>query len=61
MTSWSLVALSQPTQMEGKVLTDALKKGGYVLFIRHAATDMSIGDKEQVVISDCSTQRNLSA
>ena len=60
-TSWSLVALSQPTLIEGKALTDALKKGGYVLFIRHAATDMAIADKEQVVISDCSTQRNLSA
>ena len=59
-TSWACVALSQPTQMEGKALTDALKKGGYVLFIRHAATDMTIGDKDPVVISDCSTQRNLS-
>jgi phosphohistidine phosphatase SixA len=58
--AWASVALSQPTQMEGKALTDALKKGGYVLFIRHAATDMTIGDKDLVVISDCSTQRNLS-
>ena len=59
-TSWASVALSQSTLMEGKALTDALKKGGYVLFIRHAATDMTIGDKDLVVISDCSTQRNLS-
>ena len=61
VTSWASVALSQPTQLEGKALTDVLKKGGYVLFIRHAATDMSIGDKDPVVITDCSTQRNLSA
>ena len=60
-TSWAPVALSQAAQIEGKALTDALKKGGYVVFIRHAATDMSIADKEQVVITDCSTQRNLSA
>lgn len=55
------MALAQPAQLEGKALTDALKKGGYVLFVRHAGTDMSVGDKEQVVIADCSTQRNLSA
>ena len=55
------MALAQPAQLEGKALIDALKKGGYVLFVRHAATDMSISDKEQVVIADCTTQRNLSA
>lgn len=60
-TSWPSMALAQPAQLEGKTLTEALKKGGYVLFIRHAATDMTVGDKDQVVISDCSTQRNLSA
>lgn len=59
--SCASISLAQPAQLEGKALTDALKKGGYVLFIRHAATDMTVGDKEQVVVADCSTQRNLSA
>lgn len=53
--------MAQPAQLEGKALIDALKKGGSVLSIRHAATDMTVGDKDQVAISDCSTQRNLSA
>ena len=44
--SWASTVMAQPAQLEGKALTEALKKGGYVLFIRHAATDMSIGDKD---------------
>src|SRR5262245_44735523 len=42
-------------------LTRSLKAGGLVLVFRHAATDFSKPDQDQVVVSDCSTQRNLSA
>ena len=38
-----------------------LRAGGLVLAIRHAATDFSTPDQDPVVLSDCSTQRNLSA
>lgn len=34
--------------------------GGYVLLIRHAATEPGTGDPPQFALDDCSTQRNLS-
>ena len=40
---------------------DALRKGGYVLLMRHAATEPGIGDPPQFRLEDCKTQRNLSA
>jgi phosphohistidine phosphatase SixA len=42
-------------------LAGALQRGGLVLAIRHAATDFSKPDQDRVVLSDCRTQRNLSA
>jgi hypothetical protein len=42
-------------------LARSLRVGGLVLVIRHAATDFSTPDQDPVVVSDCSTQRNLSA
>jgi virginiamycin B lyase len=42
-------------------LMRSLRAGGLVLVIRHAATDFSKADQDPVVLSDCSTQRNLSA
>jgi virginiamycin B lyase len=42
-------------------LARSLRAGGLVLVIRHAATDFSTPDQDPVVVSDCSTQRNLSA
>lgn len=41
-------------------LIDELKKGGLIIFFRHAATDHSKDDLHPVVMSDCATQRNLS-
>ncbi|MGB0683577.1 MAG: histidine phosphatase family protein [Magnetovibrionaceae bacterium] len=38
-----------------------LQPGGYVIYLRHAATDHSQKDRSYVFFSDCSTQRNLSA
>lgn len=40
-------------------LVRALRGGGYVLFVRHAAS--APGDDGRVVIEDCRTQRNLTA
>jgi broad specificity phosphatase PhoE len=42
-------------------LASALQRGGLVLALRHAATDFSKPDDDLVVLSDCGTQRNLSA
>ena len=40
---------------------DELKKGGYVLLMRHAATEPGTGDPPQFKPGQCNTQRNLSA
>ena len=45
----------------GPDLTRSLRAGGLVVVFRHAATDFSKPDQDPVVVSDCSTQRNLSA
>jgi len=42
-------------------LTRALQDGGVVLVLRHAATDYSKPDEDRVDLTDCATQRNLSA
>jgi broad specificity phosphatase PhoE len=42
-------------------LAAALRQGGLVLFLRHAATDQGRDDAAHVVLEDCATQRNLSA
>lgn len=42
-------------------LWDKLKGGGYVVLIRHAATEPGTGDPPGFKLDDCATQRNLSA
>ena len=42
-------------------LAKSLRTGGLVLVLRHAHTDQSKQDEDPVVVSDCTTQRNLSA
>lgn len=42
-------------------LLDRVRKGGYVLYLRHAPTDNSKADRYPAVdLNDCSTQRTLS-
>jgi phosphohistidine phosphatase SixA len=41
-------------------LVEALREGGYVLYLRHTHTDRSREDDPAVDLDDCSTQRNLS-
>lgn len=38
-----------------------IRAGGYVLLIRHAATDPGVGDPPGFKLDDCATQRNLNA
>jgi hypothetical protein len=40
-------------------LVSALRKGGYVLYFRHAATDFSQDDSKSRGPTDCANQRNL--
>jgi phosphohistidine phosphatase SixA len=42
-------------------LADALRKGGYVIYFRHAATDFTQSDKGMKNYGDCAHQRMLSA
>lgn len=55
-----LLALLVP----GCALADAdlvrkLREGGYVLYLRHAATDFSQNDTRMTSYEDCGNQRNL--
>lgn len=43
-----------------EALMTKLKEGGYVLLLRHAATEPGQGDPANFFIGDCKTQRNLS-
>jgi hypothetical protein len=42
-------------------VVDHLRDGGYVVFLRHAATDHSQKDRLGVPLTDCGGQRNLNA
>lgn len=44
-----------------EALWNTLRNGGYVLLMRHAATEPGTGDPPQFKAGDCKTQRNLSA
>jgi virginiamycin B lyase len=50
---------SVPAQTPSSPLVERLRRGGYVLAFRHAATDFSMTDETRD-FSDCSRQRNLS-
>lgn len=49
----------EAAELEGLGLVEALLSGGYVLYFRHAATDMTQSDTSSANLADCSTQRNL--
>ena len=51
--------LPSPPPGNASELAAALHSGGYVLFVRHAATDRD-KDNPRVDIDDCATQRSLS-
>ena len=52
-------AAQTPQTLEGKALVDALRKGGYVLYLRHAATDFGQNDEAMTDYANCAQQRNL--
>lgn len=58
--SLSVAAIAQEAMLQGSSLVDALRQGGHVILIRHAAGDKTQKDSSSVKLTDCSTQRNLS-
>ena len=45
--------------LEGVALVDALRGGGYVLYLRHASTDFGQSDDAMTDYANCAQQRNL--
>lgn len=56
-----MLLFAHQSAMADDNLWQRLQQGGYVLLIRHAATEPGLGDPPQFKLGDCSTQRNLSA
>ena len=51
---------SQPSRpLDGSALLAELRKGGYILYFRHTATDMSRDDSRSKSDEDCDNQRPL--
>jgi len=65
--TFTLHALAQPDSalpaandaLAGARLLDALRHGGYVLYIRHTSTDFGQNDEGMTSFEDCAKQRNL--
>ncbi len=56
------VAVAQGSaRLAGTALADALRRGGYVIVLRHGSTDNSHPDEAIVNLADCGTQRPLNA
>ena len=45
--------------LQGRGLVEALRRGGYVLYLRHTSTDFSKNDEAMTSYADCASQRNL--
>lgn len=48
-----------PAYTEDAALMAALRRGGFVLYLRHTATDFAQRDAPTADFTDCATQRNL--
>ena len=56
------VAIGLPVHaadLSGPLLVTELRKGGYVLYIRHTSTDFSKNDSRMTSFEDCANQRPL--
>ena len=53
------ITVESAAPLAGAALRDALRRGGYVLYMRHAATDFGQNDDAMTSFDDCSKQRNL--
>lgn len=55
-----LPALENGADIGDRSLLEALREGGFVIYIRHASTDFSTVDEGPVDLQDCAAQRTLS-
>jgi len=46
--------------LAGAALLEALRGGGYVIYLRHTASNPEQVDQDSLILGDCGTQRNLS-
>jgi broad specificity phosphatase PhoE len=53
------VAPTAAVEIKGAALLQALRRGGYIIYFRHASTDFSANDEHMTDYADCSPQRNL--
>jgi phosphohistidine phosphatase SixA len=63
---WAPQAFAQPAPsaaasapLSGRALVDALRRGGYVIYLRHTSTDFGQNDDAMTTFDDCAKQRNL--
>jgi phosphohistidine phosphatase SixA len=59
----SVVAAEEPSSrpaIHGRDLAEALRRGGYVVYLRHAPTNPTQVDADRPDFTRCETQRNLS-
>ena len=65
LVSYFILALLVPAAAmdaeSAESLIEDLRRGGYIVYLRHTATDREGRDIERSDLSDCSKQRNLSA
>jgi phosphohistidine phosphatase SixA len=54
-------ALAAVEQLTGAQAAQRLASGGWLLMMRHAATEPGVGDPADFRLGNCATQRNLSA
>ncbi len=45
--------------VEGRALLDALRRGGFVIYLRHTSTDFGQNDEAMTSFAECAKQRNL--
>ena len=55
----ALSFLVQAGELAGAQLVTELRKGGYLLYIRHTSTDFSRNDAQMTSYEDCASQRPL--
>jgi phosphohistidine phosphatase SixA len=55
-----MAAIAQETTLKPQAVLEALRQGGHIILIRHAASDSNQKDAANVNLADCNTQRNLS-
>ncbi|MFO6465786.1 hypothetical protein ACK8OR_15440 [Jannaschia sp. KMU-145] len=60
ITALTLPAAAQAQTVTPETLVERLQEGGYVIYIRHAATESDYADQVTADPGDCATQRVLS-